>query len=169
MGESTLRTGCLGSADAGWEVLGTKNGGWKLNSFPSCQWSVIKSYWRGEKTSEFSVFVSGSRCLLMSLAVISAQKVKVALRSHSLVCLSSGGDVGDVFRTLKDVRRDQLSSFLQTAAVKSSSTLSLSAFELWLFIFVSLCVVINRAVGQFTAPANRPTVSNDFLVPRTRL
>lgn len=128
----------------------------------------------GEGTSECSVFVSGCRCLLMSLAVISVQKVKVAPRSRSLVCLSGGGDVGDVFRTLKDHRRHLLSVLLLTAAVKSSTTLSLSAFELSVFIIVLLCTIINHAVGQFTpwtqftAPANRPTVSNDLPVPRKR-
>lgn len=150
------------------------NGGWRLNTFPSCQSSVIKSYRGGEGTSECSVFVSGCRCLLMSLAVISVQKVKVAPRSRSLVCLSGGGDVGDVFRTLKDHRRHLLSVLLLTAAVKSSTTLSLSAFELSVFIIVLLCTIINHAVGQFTpwtqfiAPVNRPTVSNDLPVPRKR-
>lgn len=110
----------------------------------------------------------------MSLAVISVQKVKVAPRSRSLVCLSGGGDVGDVFRTLKDHRRHLLSVLLLTAAVKSSTTLSLSAFELSVFIIVLLCTIINHAVGQFTpwtqfiAPVNRPTVSNDLPVPRKR-
>lgn len=128
----------------------------------------------GEGTSECSVFVSGCRCLLMSLAVISVQKVKVAPRSRSLVCLSGGGDVGDVFRTLKDHRRHLLSVLLLTAAVKSSTTLPLSAFELSVFIIVLLCTSINHAVGQFTpwtqftAPANRPTVSNNLPVPRKR-
>lgn len=110
----------------------------------------------------------------MSLAVISVQKVKVAPRSRSLVCLSGGGDVGDVFRTLKDHRRHLLSVLLLTAAVKSSTTLSLSAFELSVFIIVLLCTIINHAVGQFTpwtqftAPVNWPTVSNDLPVPRKR-
>lgn len=108
----------------------------------------------------------------MSLAVFSVQKVKVALRSGSLVCLSSGGDVGDAFRTLKEVRRDLLSVLLLTAAVKSSTTLSLFESELSVFIIVLLCTIINHAVGQFTprtqftAPANQPTVSNDLPVPR---
>lgn len=59
------------------------------------------------------------------------------------------GDVGDVFRTLKDHRRHLLSVLLLTAAVKSSTTLSLSAFELSVFIIVLLCTIINHAVGQF--------------------
>lgn len=127
----------------------------------------------GEGTSECSVFVSGCRCLLMSLAVISVQKVKVAPRSRSLVCLSGGGDVGDVFRTLKDHRRHLLSVLLLTAAVKSSTTLCLhlnSQYSL-LYYYVQLLIMLWGSFTpwtQFTAPAKRPTVSNDLPVPRKR-